>query len=185
MDFEFTSNSTFTKKLKDYGIHDFQSLLFFVKQLPYGRNTNRKDLYLVISESKGTCSSKHAFLKTVADENNFTEVNLILGMYKMTESNTSKIFPILSENNLEYIPEAHCYLKYRNERIDATSATSDFAKIENDILEEIEIQPEQVSGFKIKFHQKYLKNWIQKEKIDFKFEEIWAIREKCIKNISS
>lgn len=50
MDFEFTSNDAFTNKLKAYGIHDFQSLLFYVKQLPYGRNKNREDLYLVISE---------------------------------------------------------------------------------------------------------------------------------------
>ena len=185
MDFEFTSNATSTKKLKAYGIHDFQSLLFFVKQLPYGRNSNREDLYLVISESKGTCSSKHAFLKAVADENDFSEIKLLLGMYKMTEDNTPNIAPVLSENNLKYIPEAHSYLKYRNERIDATSATSDFSNIENDILEEIEIEPHQVAEFKVEFHRNYIKKWLQQEKLGFSFEEIWEIRENCIKNLSN
>lgn len=185
MNFEFTSNGTFTEKLKACGIHDFQSLLYFVKQLPYGRNENRKDLYLVISESKGTCSSKHAFLKAVAEENDYLEIKLILVMYKMTEHNTPKIAPVLSKNNLLSIPESHCYLKYRNERIDATSATSDFANIENDILEEIEIEPHQVAEFKVEFHRDFIKNWLQQEKLDFSFEEIWEIRENCIKNISS
>ena len=185
MNFEFTSNGMFTKKLKAYGIHDFQSLLFFVKQLPYARNKNREDLYLVISESKGTCSSKHAFLKAVAIENNFSEIKLILGIYKMTEYNTPKIYPVLSEKHLEYIPEAHCYLKYRDERVDVTSATSDFAKIENDILEEMEIEPQQVSEFKVDFHKNYMKHWLKKENIGFDFQEIWAIREYCISNISS
>ena len=185
MEFEFTSNDTFTKKLKAYGIHDFQSLLFFVKQLPYGRNSNREDLYLVISESKGTCSSKHSFLKAVADENDFSEIKLILGMYKMTEHNTPKIAPVLSENNLKYIPEAHCYLKYRHERIDATSGTSYFSNIENDILEEIEIEPQQAAEFKVEFHRNYIKNWLQEEKLNFSFEEIWEIRENCIRKMSS
>ncbi|MGO3184284.1 MAG: hypothetical protein ACTIJ9_15765 [Aequorivita sp.] len=185
MDFKFTSNGVFTKKLKAYGIHNFQSLLYYVKHLPYGRNTNRKDLYLVISESKGTCSSKHAFLKVVADENDFFEIKLILGIYKMTEQNTPKTSPLLSENNLVYIPEAHCYLKYKDERIDATSATSDFAKIKNDILEEIEIGPHHVAEFKVNFHKGFLRNWLKQEKMDFTLEEIWKIRENCIENISS
>ena len=184
MDFKFTSNGTFTEKLKEYGIRDFQSLLFYVKNLQYGRNANREDLSLVISESKGTCSSKHAYLKAVANENNFSEIKLILGMYKMTEKNTPKISPTLSENNLEYIPEAHCYLKFNDERIDATSATSDFKKIGNDVLEEIEINPNQVSEFKVDYHKEYLKNWLNKQNLDFNFEEIWNIREKCIQQLS-
>ncbi|WP_034259562.1 hypothetical protein [Aequorivita capsosiphonis] len=184
MDFEFKSNDTFTKRLKAYGIHDFQSLLFFVKNLPYGRNTNREDLYLIISESKGTCSSKHAFLKAVAMENNFSEVKLMLGIYKMSEINTPKITPALSENNLNYIPEAHCYLKYKDERVDVTSATSDFARIKKDIMKEIEILPEQVSNFKVDFHKNYLKKWLTENEVNFTFEEVWEIREKCINNIS-
>lgn len=182
--FEFTSKETFTKGLKEYGIHDFQSLLFFVKNLPYGRNTNREDLYLVISESIGTCSSKHAFLKAVAVENDISEIKLILGMYKMTEKNMPKIVPVLSQNNLEFIPEAHCYLKFRNERIDVTSANSNFGTIENDILQEMEIEPQQVSEFKVDFHKNYLKKWLRENEVNFTFEEIWKIREKCIENIS-
>lgn len=184
VNFKFIANAAYTEKLKYHDIYDFQTLLSFVKNLPYGRNTNRQDLYLVISERKGTCSSKHAFLKTVAMENNFSEVKLVLGIYKMNETNTPKIFPALSENDLDYIPEAHCYLKYKNERIDVTSATSDFARIKNDILEEIEIIPEQVIKFKVDFHKSYIKRWLQENELNFTFEEIWELREKCIENIS-
>jgi hypothetical protein len=42
---------------------DFEALIEKVKNIPYGRNSNRTDFSLVISENKGTCSSKHAFLK--------------------------------------------------------------------------------------------------------------------------
>ena len=44
-----------------------------------------------MKENKGTCSSKHAFLKKVADWNNIKNVKLILGMYQMNELNTQKI----------------------------------------------------------------------------------------------
>ena len=155
----------------------------FVKQIPYGRNANRFDFSLVISENKGTCSSKHAFLKDYADKNNIPNVELIIGMYKMTESNT-KIGKILSENNIDYIPEAHCYLKVNNERMDVTSKEADFKKIKNDLLEEQVIQPFQVSDYKVEYHKEYLRKWIVGTSLNHNFEEIWRIREQCIEQLS-
>ena len=48
---------------------EFKELIDKIKNLPYGRNANRYDFTLVLSENKGTCSSKHAFLKDFADKN--------------------------------------------------------------------------------------------------------------------
>lgn len=79
---------------------NFLETIDFVKQIPYGRNANREDFSLVISENKGTCSSKHAYLKDFATKNNIPNVQLITGMYKINEQNT-KIGTILSENNLD------------------------------------------------------------------------------------
>ena len=87
---------------------NFQETINFVKQIPYGRNSNREDFSLVISENKGTCSSKHAYLKDFADKNNIPNVQLFIGIYKMNEQNT-KIGSILSDNFLDFIPEAHVF----------------------------------------------------------------------------
>lgn len=163
---------------------DFGALLEKVKHIPYGRNSNRTDFSLVITENKGTCSSKHAFLKDFADKNNIPNVDLIIGIYKMSESNT-KIGNILSKHQIDYIPEAHCYLKINDEVVDATNTHSDFSKIKNDILEEITINPNQVGDFKVAYHKAFLKDWIRKENIPFGFDEIWTIREKCIENLSN
>jgi hypothetical protein len=38
-----------------------------IKQLLHGLNSNRTEFGLVIIERKGSCSSKHALLKQVAD----------------------------------------------------------------------------------------------------------------------
>ena len=161
----------------------FENLIEKVKKIPYGRNANREDFSLVISENKGTCSSKHAFLKDYANRNYIENVALFIGIYKMSEKNTH-IGCILKQYDLEYIPEAHCYLKINNMVIDATSKESNFEKIRNDLLEEIEIEANQVSDFKIKYHQKFIKKWIINNNINYKFEEIWKIREKCIENLS-
>jgi len=162
---------------------DFEALIEKVKNIPYGRNSNRTDFSLVISENKGTCSSKHAFLKDFANKNNIPNVDLIIGIYKMNEANT-KIGSILKENNLDYLPEAHCYLKINGKVTDITNPNSDFEKLRNDILEEISIEPNQVADFKVDYHQKFLKNWITENQIPFTFEEIWNIREQCISKLS-
>lgn len=179
----FNSFDNLTNIIKDKGIENLSELIDFIKDLPYGRNSNREDFTLVVEENKGTCSSKHSFIKKVADLNNFDNVKLFLGMYKMNNWNTPKISTIITESGLEYVPEAHCYLKLNNHRIDITNNNSDFDKIKNDIIEEIEIEPEQVNVFKVEHHKNYLKNWIIENKIKIGFDEIWRIREQCIKNL--
>lgn len=77
---------------------NWNELVDYVKLIPYGRNSNRSDFSLVIKENKGTCSSKHAFLKDYADKNSISNVNLYIGIFKMTEANTTKIYPLLSDN---------------------------------------------------------------------------------------
>lgn len=179
----FTSTDSLTLLLISKGILTFEEAIEFIKQIPYGRNTNRDDFSLVILENKGTCSSKHAFLKEIATQNALPNIKLIIGIYKMNETNT-KIGTILSENQIHYIPEAHCYLKVNNEVIDITTSISEFKKIKNNILEEIEIEPKQVGDFKIKHHQEFLKKWITKNEIQHSFDEIWKIREQCIEQLS-
>ena len=178
------SKDPLTLELLASRVETWNNLLEIVRNLPYGRNSNRKDLSLVWKEQKGTCSSKHAFLKHVADLNTIPNIELILGIYKMTESNTRKIGAILTRNGLDYILEAHCYLKQDGKRFDYTSQNSDIKKIENDILEEQIISPSQVVDFKVNFHKNYIRQWIINDKILMSFNEVWAIREKCISNLS-
>jgi hypothetical protein len=162
---------------------NWQETLNFVKQIPYGRNANREDFSLVISENKGTCSSKHAYLKEFASKNNIPNVQLIMGIYKMTEANTN-IGTILTDHKIDYIPEAHCYLKIDGKTVDVTSQEADFNTIKNDLLEEIEIEPYQVADFKVNYHQDFIKNWLKETNSKFSLDELWKIRETCIEQLS-
>jgi hypothetical protein len=182
--YPLSSKDQLTKLAKSYGIKSWIELTTFVKNLPYGRNKNRTDIGLVLSERKGSCSSKHALLKKIADLNNIPNIKLVLGIYKMNQSNTPKIGTALEQYTIDYIPEAHCYLSIDNKRLDFTSNKSGFENIQKDILQEIEIEPEQVSVFKVEFHQAYIKNWLLENGSEYDFNQIWVIREKCIENLT-
>ena len=163
---------------------NFETLIEKVKNIPYGRNANRYDFSLVLSENKGTCSSKHSFWKDFADKNEIENVKLYIGIFKMNETNTPKLGDLLSNNKIKYIPEAHCYLKINQVPVDVTTVDSFYDKIKQDIVEEIEITPNQVSDFKVTYHKAFLKNWIKETNQNNTFEEIWEIREQCISKLS-
>jgi hypothetical protein len=182
-DYYLTQNDNLTTLGREKSGIYWSDLLEYVRLLPYGRNSNREELSLVLSENRGTCSSKHALLRKIAELNGIKGVQLFLGLYKMNQINTPKIGALISEAGLDYIPEAHCYLKLNGHRIDITMRFSKFTNIENDLIEEFEIKPEQVSEYKVEYHQKYLKQWISDYDIPIDFEGIWKIREQCIRNM--
>lgn len=184
MNQKLTSTGKLTSLVKLLGIHSWNELLTFVQQLPYGRNSNRHDLSLVIKEQKGSCSSKHAFLKAIADENHINNIQLILGMYKMSSENTN-IGNTISNANLNYIPEAHCYLKIDGVRTDVTSQNASFDKIKTVLLQELEIEPDQVAEFKVNYHKEFIQNWMLDEKINKSFQDVWEVRERCISYLSN
>lgn len=178
------SNNPKTVLLRQTGVTTWQEAVEYIRMLPYGRNTDRSRFELVIAEERGSCSSKHALLKQVAIENGFENIKLILSMYKMNQENTPGIGNHITEGGLNYIPEAHCYLMIDSQRVDVTSTTSDIARIKNYILEEKEIQPHQVVAEKVEMHKSFLKKWMTDESVKLSFEEVWAVREKCIASLS-
>ena len=108
-------------------------LLQHLRQLPYGRNTDRKNFSLVITEETGTCSSKHALVAQIGKLNNIPRVKLILAIYKMNKQNTPGIGDHIENADLEYLPEAHCYLSINGESRDITKPSSDINKLLPDI----------------------------------------------------
>ena len=167
------------------GFTDEDQLLGGLRKLPYGRNANRGHFDLVLKEGQGTCSSKHALFSLIAIEQDWVDVKLVLCMYKMTEANTPGIGRELEESDLEYLPEAHCYLNISGNSIDVTSAESDLSRIQSDILEQRVISPNQVDKWKIDFHKNYILNWKKEQGVALNFEDIWHLREICIRNLKT
>jgi len=184
VDYKLDSNDELTELARSKGINSWNELTEFIKNLPYDRNKNRTEFGLVLSEMKGSCSSKHAVLKRIADLNNVPGITLILGVYRMNQLNTPKIGTVLTKNSIEFIPEAHCYLNINGKRTDLTTKKSEFQKIEKDIIQEKEIEPREVAEFKVEYHKKFMKKWLKDSNAEFEFDQIWQIREKCILNLT-
>jgi hypothetical protein len=76
----------------------------------------------------------------------------------MNSENTPRIGDVLKNNQIKYMPEAHRYLKVGDKRFDYTTPSSSFKNIEDVILTEIVIQPDQVNKFKVEYHQEFIKH---------------------------
>lgn len=183
MNFNLDASGSFSQEFLKRGISDFQVAMEFIKNLPYGRNLNRTDFSLVLKEEKGTCSSKHALLKELADENSLSEIKLILGIFEMRGENYPKIQKTLAKNKLAFIPEAHTYLNIQGQIFDCTSSNSSAKTFQPFLLSEMEIEAIDVVEKKIQIHQNYLKNWCAENSLDF--DKVWEIREECIQDLSS
>ncbi|MEM6717829.1 MAG: hypothetical protein AAF611_00805 [Bacteroidota bacterium] len=184
LNFPLPQNGSLSKLLLDKGISDFKSALTYVHQLPYGRTSDRSEYRLIIPEQKGTCATKHAFVKQLALESQQESVQLFLGIYQMNEANTRGVRKVLDKYKINYIPEAHTYLKIDGNVIDITRASSNKTPFLESLLIEEEILPHQIATYKVNWHQDFLKQWIAEEQLSYSFEEIWCIREKCIVALS-
>lgn len=184
-DFDIESPGPISELFLKNGVNTFTQALDFVRHLKYERNSDKDDLRTVLSELRGTCGSKHAVLKTLADENGHDEIQLILGIIKMDADFAKGISDILEQYGLQYIPEAHNYLKHDETRIDITFPDSNSDKLVGLILEEIPIEANQISNFKVTFHKAFLDDWTRSNPdINYTSEEIWKIREECIRALS-
>ncbi len=183
-DFDITSTEPISRAFLDRGITSFYTASAFIHKLPYGRNHDRNDQFTVFTDMRGTCSTKHALLKRLVDENHVRGFELMLGIFRITGSNTPPVAATLNTYHLDHIPEAHTYLRYGDQILDYTTVPSiEFA---DDLIVEIEISPEEITDFKIAYHKTYFEEWLAREStIPYSIEELWSIREECIAALSS
>ena len=101
------------------GVTGFMDACRFVQQLPYGYNSDRDDLLILFREGKGSCTTKHAVIATLAEDLAMPIVKNI-GIYGMTEDIVTGTKDILNTFNLPYVPMLHCFLVYGEYRVDLT-----------------------------------------------------------------
>jgi len=58
------------------------------------------------------------------------------------------------------------------------------AELADNLLTEIEITPDEITEYKVRYHQDYLAKWLEDEGLPYSLDEIWQIREECIKEIA-
>lgn len=178
INFSIQSGREISNQFLQRGMSTFEEACSYVKSIVYGRNTDKLDIYCVLNDNIGTCSTKHALLKRLADENGQPSIELVMGIFRMNAQNTPETKKVLSEYGLTYIPEAHNYLKYNGSVIDCT--TTKTLNFQSDLLEESIIEPEQITDYKVSYHKQFLSEWLKTAQLPYTLDEIWTIREKCI-----
>lgn len=157
----------------------FHQAIEHIRKLHYGRS---KLAYPnnIIKDQKGTCSTKHACIKELAEENNIRSIKLCLCIFPMNENNTPGVGAVLDRYKLEYLLESHVYISYDDKRYDFTFPERSEMKWENDILIETQIDVDQIKDYKVAYHKNILSDWIEHDKLPFTLKELWQIRESCI-----
>ncbi len=100
-------------------IHTVSEACRYVHELPYGYNSDRDELMILFKENKGSCTTKHAVIATLAVELELSIAKSI-GIYAMTEDIVSGTERILATTNLPYVPMVHCFLTFDGRRVDLT-----------------------------------------------------------------
>lgn len=77
----------------------------------------------VLTEGRGTCSTKHALQRSLQPNSTYRSLSC-LGIYLMSEPNTPGVGSVITRHGLAEIPEAHCYLMHDGVRIDVTRETT-------------------------------------------------------------
>ncbi len=170
--------SPLARMCQEMGLGTFHRVADRVLHLPYGRTSDRWALQSVLREGRGTCSTKHALLATLAGEHG-VELPLMLGIYEMNGVNTPAVGPVLKQAGLASLPEAHCYLLWGKTRIDLTGVGR--ATDETFLLEE-RILPGQIGDYKVRRHREFLDQWRRERGLASRWtlEALWEVRERCI-----
>ena len=175
-----------SEKFLAKGIMNFAQASIWVRTLQYRRNKDKENLLTIFTDNGGTCSTKHALLKRLAEENHFEGLTLRLGIFRMNVQNTPAVAHTLQRNRLAYLPEAHNYLRFAGKVVDCTMKPEAALDFESDILEEIVISTTQITEYKIAYHQDYLAKWLlANPDIPYTLEELWQVREQCIQDLAA
>ncbi len=176
----------FSQQFRERGITMFSAACAFIENLPYGRISDRDKLELVLTENRGTCSSKHGILARLCEENNLEEIELIAGIFLMSPETHVELTDFFKDKPYNNLPEMHCFFRLStHDRYDFTSKNNRLALIEPKLIREQRIEPHQTGDWKEKIHQDYLRRWVaRKPELNLTFDEIWAQREECIRLLS-
>lgn len=166
----------------DQGITDFSGATAHLRTLPYRRTSESGDLSAVLNRSGGSFTARNALLVQLSREQSFNDLSLALCMHAF-DQNCPGVNDILSERGLECLPDAQGCIQYQGQMF---TVADDSLCLETEVLSEIDIAPAQINTFKRRYHQNYLSNWMQLERLDraWSVEALWEVRSQCLRAVA-
>jgi hypothetical protein len=118
-DISISSEGIVAQKFFDLEIATFHQACHWVKNLPYGFNSDSSNSLIIFEERRGTCTTKHGIIARLARELGL-EVYKNLGFYRLNDEIITGVNKIIKPYGLTFIPQIHCFLKYQSSRVDLT-----------------------------------------------------------------
>jgi hypothetical protein len=178
-DFPIQNNGKLSAYVLGLGLKRFLPFAEYVRALGYGRTSGSGGVLALLFEQKGTCSSKHLLLASLAHECGYKDIQLTVGIYQMCEDNTPGVGVILEQAGLTGLLEAHCYLKYRGKRYDFTGLSKGKSSPFDSFIYEQAVSPHELYEIKNRIHRDEIGKFARLMKLDP--DAVWEIREACIK----
>ncbi len=173
-DVEIIPVGEFSEKFLEMGISTFIDACNYIHDIDYGSNTNYEDRMILFKENKGTCTSKHAVIASLAQELKIPLFKHIC-VYKFTEEITTGVVKILKQYEIPYVPMVHCFLVYENYRFDLTEGNRNGKKTPINVC----IHSERVDPFISRIDEYLLFKKALKEKI-LPSKEMEGVTEKTL-----
>jgi len=160
--------------------------LRYIQNLDYGRNSDKENRLLVLQEQRGTCGTKHATLYELIKEQGYSNWELFLGVYIIDSENTEEAEDLLLDSGVFECPNAHVYLKYNGETIDATKKDSDKLQFRSRLVKEEQIEAEQISDYKKEYLITFMKDWYKESELSCShpYQYVLDLRERIIQKLS-
>jgi hypothetical protein len=181
-DAPITGTGAVTKKFLSLGISGYRAACDYMRQLPYGYNSDRDDPMILFQEKMGTCSTKHAVAATLAAELNVPVIKHI-GIYAMTEAIVENAGEIVIRFGLPYVPVVHCFLQYEAHRVDLTEGNRNGKKCAiDDFLFTAPVAPDISAKHEYLLYRQALEQKIlkRKEMDGVKIKQVLQARESAL-----
>lgn len=118
-DIFISSEGIVAQKFLDLEIATFHQACHWIKNLPYGFNSDFSNSLIIFEERRGTCTTKHGIIAFLAQELGL-EVYKNLGFYRLNDEIITGVNKIIQPYGLSFIPQIHCFLEYKSYRVDLT-----------------------------------------------------------------
>ena len=109
----------FSQKFIELGVSSFKEACRYVHHLEYGYNSDKDNKWILFKELKGSCTTKHAVIATLAQELGIP-LHKHIGVYKFAEDICVGANKITKKYSIPYVPMVHCFLVYKKHRFDLT-----------------------------------------------------------------
>ena len=121
-DFTLSQSGPITCCFTAQGINRFHDACRLVQGMPYGDNTIESADALFV-DGQGTCISKHRAIAVCAAEQGY-EIYQVYGIYPLDEMIVEGVGTILANHGVPFVPAGHCFLAWRDVRVDLTEGNN-------------------------------------------------------------